>query len=98
MQGFVQFKTADLATEEKNRLREFFASANDTLKYLGKQMGLFADVVQPPIPHEVTSLVQEREKARQQKNFKLADQKRKEIHDRGFIVEDTPTGPVVRPK
>jgi cysteinyl-tRNA synthetase len=42
--------------------------------------------------------VQERERARAQKDYERADEIRERIKSLGFYVEDTPNGPVVRKK
>ena len=47
-------------------------------------------------PQEILKLAQEREKYRQQKNWKLADEMRKKINDLGYQVEDTADGPKIK--
>ena len=49
-----------------------------------------ADVV---IPHEVAQLVEEREKARREKNWKRSDELREQISKLGWEVRDTKDGP-----
>jgi cysteinyl-tRNA synthetase len=44
------------------------------------------------IPDEVKKLIDEREKARQNKNFKLSDELREKIKEKGFIVADSKEG------
>lgn len=44
------------------------------------------------IPEEVKQLAEEREKARKKKDWKKADELRKDIHHKGWIVEDKPDG------
>ncbi|MCX8194294.1 MAG: cysteine--tRNA ligase [Candidatus Pacearchaeota archaeon] len=58
---------------------------------LGLQLGK-----EEKIPEEILELVQEREKARKIKNFKLADKIREEIKEKGYAIEDTPEGPRVK--
>ncbi len=48
------------------------------------------------IPDSITSLVQEREAAKQSKDFTQADALREAIKTQGYIVEDTPAGPRVQ--
>lgn len=50
------------------------------------------------IPEEVTKLVYEREQARQSKDFTKSDQLREDIASKGYIVEDTASGPKLSPK
>jgi cysteinyl-tRNA synthetase len=44
------------------------------------------------IPQEVQKLAEERQKARESKDFQKADQLRNEIEKQGFLVKDTPEG------
>ena len=48
------------------------------------------------IPEEVQNLVSERERARVDKDFGLADELRQKIEAAGFTVEDAPSGPKIR--
>jgi len=47
------------------------------------------------IPEFITELSSERTKAKQDKNFALADELRKQIEDLGFTINDTPSGPEI---
>jgi len=47
------------------------------------------------IPEEIKKLVMEREKARKEKNWELADSIRKKIFDRGFKIDDSENGPKI---
>jgi len=61
--------------------------------------GLSLDKVRKEkIPAEIAKLAQEREKARQQKDFTQADQLRQQIDVKGWLVEDTEHGPKIRKK
>ncbi len=46
-------------------------------------------------PREVKEKITRREQARREKNWALADRLRDELHAEGWIVEDTPEGPVL---
>ena len=50
------------------------------------------------IPPPVLKLVKEREKYRKEKNFKKADEFRKKVESLGWLIEDTPKGPIIRAK
>jgi len=52
--------------------------------------------VQEDIPDFIKELAEKRAEARNDRNFDLADQCRKEIEDKGYILEDSPTGYVLR--
>lgn len=49
------------------------------------------------IPLEIKKMVQEREKARKEKNWKLADEIREKIKALGYQIEDTKEGPRIKP-
>ena len=48
------------------------------------------------IPEEIKQLVEKREQARKNKNFKLADELREEIKLKGFYVDDTKEGIIIK--
>jgi cysteinyl-tRNA synthetase len=48
------------------------------------------------IPKEIQELIKKREDARKKKDFKTADEIRKQIKDKGYILEDTEKGSRVR--
>jgi cysteinyl-tRNA synthetase len=48
-------------------------------------------------PPEVERIVRERERARAEKNWKEADALRRRIAELGFLVEDRPEGPFIKP-
>jgi cysteinyl-tRNA synthetase len=50
------------------------------------------------ISSDVTDLANQRETARQSKNWKEADRLRAAILEQGYVVEDTPSGPRLLPK
>jgi len=75
------------AAEKKNTLLRF-----DTV------LGLDIDKAKPEaaIPDEVKSLLKDREKARLAKDWSSADRLRKTIQDKGYEIEDTPSGPQIK--
>jgi cysteinyl-tRNA synthetase len=64
---------------------DFFHSADEILGVLGKRQT--AD-----IPEEVQALAKQRETARKEKNFTLADSLRERVAAMGFVIEDTREG------
>lgn len=74
--------------DKRNLLLEFdkiFALGLDKLKPVS-------------IPTKVTNLVKERELVRQGKDWIKSDELRQQIEQLGFKVEDTDSGPIVKPK
>ncbi|MCX8015925.1 MAG: cysteine--tRNA ligase [Patescibacteria group bacterium] len=62
-----------------------------------KVLGLkLAELKEEKIPSKILKLVNEREMYRQQKNYQKADELREKIKNLGYLIEDTPSGPVVR--
>lgn len=47
------------------------------------------------VPQDVQNLLNEREEARQKKDFARADELRTHIANRGYLVEDSPSGPLL---
>lgn len=48
-----------------------------------------------PVPKEIKKLAQRREKLRQEGKFEQADELRKKIEAKGFIIKDTDSGPII---
>ncbi len=53
---------------------------------------------QHPVPAEVLKLLEERQAARQARDWAASDRLRSRIAQLGFLVEDTPQGPRVKPR
>lgn len=86
-------KSKDLASKEKRALIGIFDSV----------LGLDIEKATSPsttlaIPQEVRDLVAQREQARSNKQFMQSDELRDKIERLGYIVQDSPEGPVIRPK
>lgn len=52
--------------------------------------------VKEKVPKEILTLVKEREKARKEKNYELSDQLREKIKKKGYYVDDTEEGSIVK--
>lgn len=79
---------------DENRLG--FFEANEALKlFVEWEQVLGVLPLQPqvePIPSDLLTLLETRETARREKNWRLSDQMREAIHARGYTIEDTPQG------
>jgi cysteinyl-tRNA synthetase len=69
-----------------------------TIRELGSILGILEKSVpvEAELPEEVRKLISQREEARRRKDWKQSDTLREQIRKLGFIVEDTPEGPVCR--
>lgn len=68
-----------------------------TLLDFDKVLGLDLDKVEvEEIPSEVTALAEERQQAREAKDFSKSDELRDKIAKLGYIIEDTPGGYIVK--
>ena len=79
---------------------EIIEKLREALGIFDSVLGLFRrglPAVGLEIPGEVAGLVAERERARKEKRWADADTLRKKIAGLGFIVEDRPAGPFVKP-
>lgn len=69
-------------------------NAESVLSFL-KEINIIFDFMtfeEEKLPKKLMDLIQKREKARKQKNYKLADKLRKELKQKGIILEDTKEG------
>ncbi len=64
-----------------------------------KVLGLnLSEIKVEKTPLQILKLANEREKYRQEKNFKKSDEIRKKIESLDWLVEDTPKGPKLKKK
>lgn len=84
-------KADDISNDEKYTL----------ILYFDEVFGLRFDEVKKPkmeIPSEIQELIDARVEAKKQKNFGKADKIRDQITDLGYILKDTPKGPILSKK
>ncbi|MBI4719814.1 MAG: cysteine--tRNA ligase, partial [Chitinivibrionia bacterium] len=70
----------------------------DTFKSFNKVLAVFdfGASQESQIPPEITELAQKRQQARKGKDFKTADVCRDQLKAAGWVVEDTPKGPILK--
>ncbi len=61
-------------------------------------LGIIPKAKEQEVPEQVQQLVDEREQYRQNKDWAKADEVRGQIEERGYLVDDTPFGPIVSEK
>ncbi len=77
---------------DQDQIKFILAFWKKVNKILGLKLDLPKNKKAEVIPEEISKLANNREIARQEKNFDLADKIRDEIIAKGYILEDTPTG------
>ncbi|OGX29254.1 MAG: cysteine--tRNA ligase [Omnitrophica WOR_2 bacterium RIFCSPHIGHO2_02_FULL_67_20] len=83
---------------QRNHRTGGIVSVSHTLRRLGEVLGLFGSVGAFKLSEEDRRLIDQREAARKRKEFQLSDQIRQKLSAKGYVVEDTPDGPIVYPK
>ena len=73
-------------------------NAINLLNKLNQITGLFNPDMEEEVPAEVLEKVMQRQQARRDKNFALADTIRNQLLEQGWVIEDTPQGPRVKQK
>ena len=68
---------------------------------MDKVLGLDLDKIEAKKEEKVGGeeewkLVEERKQAKAEKNYQRADEIRKELEERGYVVKDTPQGPILQ--
>ena len=83
----------DINTQTKDGAsKEFAQKSLNSITELTSVLGLLSESEENQIDGEIEQLVQERQKARKEKDFKRADEIRDLLKEKGFSIEDTPQG------
>ena len=73
--------------------------AESIKKWLSEKLNIFGiNAKIPKIPLKIKALINRRELLRSNKQFVQADTLRKKIEGLGYVIEDTPRGPLVLKK
>ena len=64
----------------------------DLIHELGDVLGLFTKSTKKSIDNEIEALIEERNKARQEKNWAKADEIRDKLKEMNIVLKDTPNG------
>ncbi|MCM1989623.1 cysteine--tRNA ligase [Oceanirhabdus seepicola] len=75
-----------------NSSKALIQSTLNLLRELGKCLGILQNTTKGSLEDEIEELIQERQKARKDKNWALADKIRDDLKERGIVLEDTPEG------
>ncbi|WP_297435138.1 cysteine--tRNA ligase [uncultured Clostridium sp.] len=72
--------------------KELAVKVLDLIRELGGPLGILQNSTKVNLDDEIDNLVQERQEARKNKDFKRSDEIRDELKARGIVLEDTPQG------
>jgi cysteinyl-tRNA synthetase len=72
--------------------KEFAEKSKDILMELCNVLGILQNEVEEDIDEVVKALIEERQKARKDKDFKRADEIRDILKEKGIALKDTPNG------
>lgn len=72
--------------------KELIKASGELLRELGAPLGILQERKQQSLEEEVEKLIEERQKARKERNWALADKIRDDLKARGIVLEDTPQG------
>lgn len=77
---------------DENSSVEIIKYSLDLIRELGSPLGMLQKSERGSIEAEIELLIEKRQKARQDKNWELADKIRDDLKDKGIILEDTSDG------
>ncbi|MFU0824327.1 cysteine--tRNA ligase [Clostridium sp.] len=72
--------------------KELIKYCLDLIRELGKPLGILQKSTIEDLNSEIEALIEERQQARKNKNWALADKIRDDLKARGIVLEDTPQG------
>ncbi|MCM8711748.1 cysteine--tRNA ligase [Clostridium sp. SYSU_GA19001] len=75
-----------------NSSKELVKLALELIREFGKPLGILQKSTKGNLEEEIEALIAQRQQARKDKNWALADKIRDDLKNRGIILEDTPQG------
>ena len=72
--------------------KELVEKALELIRELGSPLGILQKSTKVSLEDEVEKLIEQRQEARKNRDFALADKIRDDLKARGIILEDTPQG------
>ena len=79
-------------TADAKSSKEYLQGVFDVIVKLSDVLGLIVDREEEMLAEDIEALIEERQAARKEKNFKRADEIRDELLQKGIILEDTREG------
>ena len=72
--------------------KELVTKALELMRELGKPLGMLQNTTKGSLEDEIEEIIEQRQNARKNKDFALADKIRDDLKARGIVLEDTPQG------
>jgi len=88
---FELVKYANTTADEKSS-KEYLEGLSSLIIRLSDVLGVIVEKEEEILPEEIERLIEERQAARKEKNFKRADEIRDELLNKGIVLEDTREG------
>ncbi|CQR48544.1 Cysteine--tRNA ligase [Paraliobacillus sp. PM-2] len=85
-------KEANVYIQQNQTSTEVMEAFQSLLKDLLQVLGIQIDGLEELVDEEINHLIEQREQARKNRDFQLADQIRDELKEKNIILEDTPQG------
>ena len=85
----VYFANTELSAQNS---KDAIQKTLDLIHELGDVLGLFTKSTKKSIDNEIEALIEERNKARQEKNWAKADEIRDKLKEMNIVLKDTPNG------
>ena len=85
----------DLTKDINNNINssvEICENAEKLIRELGNPLGILQKRIEKDLDSEIEELIEQRQEARKNKNFALADKIRDDLKARNIVLEDTPQG------
>ncbi|MFX0548491.1 cysteine--tRNA ligase [Hathewaya histolytica] len=77
---------------DNNSSKELIESSLNLIREMGQPLGILQKSTKGDLEKEIEQLIEERQKARRDKNWALSDEIRDKLKGKGIVLEDTPQG------
>jgi cysteinyl-tRNA synthetase len=94
---FDMIREVNRAIDERKISQQNLKEVYDQMMEFDKILGML-EIKEEELPEDIKKLIEQRNEKRKEGNFEAADKIRKSIEEKGYLVEDTPEGPIWKKK